>query len=325
MDGREPFDVFVGLLCSLHPVGPLQLPPHKHHRRALTLEGAPWRRFQGLLPQLHLLPLPCHRLLLLLLPQQEEKVFLHTKCYFYISDACYRCILCTNNVKKINSSHNSKCKTELEEEYNEIPDSPAFLCGKCNAPFKIWPKEKLALLHSLWCIKCEQVIIRSVEQNVHVCFLCDKMLCGLHIRPRNTTCEYGQAIRPGNTGRITVHWELLENLHTNTNYQNDLFIPPTASSSRAQGTEPSFQNRDNNPPGYTSSGPTTSPRQLTPSAPPVQHSSRLGFNPLPTETSMDHQSILLPRVPAGPEGSSQTPIYHELPPSYDVAMQDSTN
>ena len=81
LDGREPFDIFVGLLCRLPPAGPLQLPPHKHHRRALTLEGSPWRRFQSLLPQLHLLPLPCHCLLLLLLHQQEEKVFLHTKCY----------------------------------------------------------------------------------------------------------------------------------------------------------------------------------------------------------------------------------------------------
>ena len=301
MDGRLPFDVSGGLLCRLPPSWPLQLPPHIDQRRAQTLEGASWRRFQSLLPKLHLLPLSCSCLLLLLFHQQEEKVFPQNICYCLFSNACYRCILCTKNVKKINWSHNSKCKAEFEEEYNEIPDSPAFFCGKCNAPFKIWPKEKLALVHSLWCIKCEQVIVNSGEQNVHVCFLCDKMLCGLHRRP-------------GNTGRITVEWAFLENLHTNTNYQDDLFVPPTEASSRLT------HNGDDNPPVYKPSAPSTTPRHFTPSAPPpsVQHSSRMDFNRLPTETSMDHQSMLLPR-----EGSSHhTPICPDLPPSYDVAMQD---
>ena len=252
-------------------------------------------------------------------------------CYYYISRKrrflsqvktngkflilYYRCILCTKEVKKIDWSHNSKCKREFEEEYNGIPDSPAFLCGKCNAPFKIWPKEKLALLHTLWCVKCDQVIIESSQQNIHVCFLCDKMLCGRHIRPG---CR--------NTGITRVDWAFLENLHTNSSYQDDLFIQPTASSSVAHGPAPSVQNNSDDLPGYNykSSGPSTTPRHFTPSAPlpSVQHSSRLGFNPLPSETSMDQQSRLLPRAVGGPEASSPNDNCHDLPPSYDVAMQD---
>jgi len=258
-------------------------------------------------------------------------------CYYYISRK-RRCILCTKDVKKIDWSHNSKCKREFEEEYNEIPDSPAFLCGKCNSPFKIWPKEKLALLHSLWCVKCDQVIIESSQQNIHVCFLCDKMLCGRHIRPGTR-----------NTGRSTVDWAFLENLHTNDdyqedlhtnnnyqedlhtngNYQEDLFIQPTVSSSVAQGPEPSVQNNPDDLPGYNfkPSGPPTTPRDFTPSAPlpSVQHSSRLGFNPIPSEISMEQQSRLLPRMVGEPEASSHPlndSCQDDLPPSYHVAMQD---
>jgi len=233
-------------------------------------------------------------------------------CYYYISRK-RRCILCTKDVKKIDWSHNSKCKRDLEEEYNEITDSPAFLCGKCNSPFKIWPKEKLALLHSLWCVKCEQVIIASSQQNVHVCFLCDKMLCGLHIRPG-----------PRNTGRTTIDWAFLENLHTNDDYQEDLFLRSTSSSSVAHGTMPSLQNHPDDLPGYNykPSGPTT-PRHFTPSAPlpSVQHS----FNPVPSETSTEQQSRLLPRMVGESEASSHPPndsCQDDLPPSYHVAMQD---
>ena len=224
------------------------------------------------------------------------------KCFF-------RCILCTNNVKKIDWSHNSKCKSELEEKYNEIPDSPAFACAKCNnEPFKIWPKEKLALTHRLWCSKCEQVIVRSPEQNIHVCFLCDKMLCGRHINPG-----------PWNRGRTIVDWAFLENLHTADDYQQDLSIQqPAASTSLASGSEPSSHNRDNNPASKSSNPPTT--KNFTPSAPSpsLQNSSRL--NRLTTERPMTEQSLLSPR----PEGSSHTSIEicHDLPPSYDAAMQD---
>jgi len=238
-------------------------------------------------------------------------------CYYYISRK-RRCILCTKEVKKIDWSHNSKCKREFEEEYNGIPDSPAFLCGKCNAPFKIWPKEKLALLHTLWCVKCDQVIIESSQQNIHVCFLCDKMLCGRHMIPG-----------PRNTGRTTVDWAFLENLHTNSSYQEDLFIQPTASSSVAHGPAPSVQNNSDDLPGYhdKTSGPSTTPSHFTPSAPlpSVQHSSRIGFNPLPSETSMDQESRLLPRAVGGPEASFHPPndsCQDDLPPSYDLAMQD---
>jgi len=298
MDGRVPFDVSVGLLCSLPPTRPLLyllISINAGHKPLKERLGVAFKVFY-------------RSFICCLCP------VIACCCYYYIGRK-RRCILCTKDVKKIDRSHNSKCKSELEEKYNEIPDSPAFLCGKCNAPFKLWPKEKLALIHSLWCIRCEQVITNFREQNVHVCFLCDKMLCGLHIK-----------LGPGNMGRTTIDWAFLENLHINSNYQDDLFIPPTtASVSVARGPEPSLHN----PPVYNASGPSTTPRHFTPSAPSapspsVQHSSMLGFNPLPTESSMDHQSMLLPRVPARPEGSSHTSneIYIDLPPSYDVAMQD---
>ena len=77
------FDCSVRLLCRLAPTWHLQLSPHVDPRRAQEREGKDWNRLQSLLPQLrqlHLLPLPCNRLLLLLL-HQEEKVFSSNKCY----------------------------------------------------------------------------------------------------------------------------------------------------------------------------------------------------------------------------------------------------
>ena len=96
VDGRVPFGVSVRLLLRIPPPWPLQLLPHINQLWAQTFEGETWCGFHSLLPKFHLLPLPCHRLLLLLLHQQEKKVIPQNKYHIVY----FRCLLQVHSLYK---------------------------------------------------------------------------------------------------------------------------------------------------------------------------------------------------------------------------------
>ena len=148
------------------------------------------------------------------------------------------------------------------------------------------------------------MILNAAEQNIHICFLCDKMLCGRHIKAG-----------PTNTIRTIVDWAFLENLTIETDYQGDLFIPQTMNSSRqTAGTQPPLHY----PPVLQYSSTTVFSSTAPPSL-PGDFSSRSGFDSDPSaDNFLDQQGS---REQEAPEADCDV-VYNDLPPSYDIAMQD---
>ena len=169
------------------------------------------------------------------------------------------------------------------EEYQRIPDSTNYFCKKCDdAPLKVWPAEKLAKKD---CSKCSERITNS-GSNLHLCFICDKALCACHVHPADPSAA------------VIVDWDFLED------------IPGTDSdpSSSALLVQPSssFALPPYTPPQSTA---------FQPSAPPVLPGylpSEIGVQGSTTTSYIPRDSVHLP--PSDP--------YPDLPPSYDIAIQD---
>jgi len=200
-----------------------------------------------------------------------------------------RCNLCGEDVKiTTNSSkyHKLVCKEYRMEEYQRIPDSTSYFCKKCDdAPLKIWPAEKLAKKS---CSKCSEKIINS-GSNLHLCFICDKALCARHVHSTDPSAA------------VIVDWDWMEDIpgiDSDPSASALLVVQPSSSSALPPYTLPQSA-------------------AFHPSAPPVlppgNMSSEIGgqgsttSSYIPARDSVQHP-------PSDP--------YPDLPPSYDIAVQD---
>lgn len=206
-----------------------------------------------------------------------------------------RCKLCGEDVKiRANTyqSHKLVCKEYRMEEYQRIPDSTNYFCKKCDdAPLKIWPPEKLAKTK---CSKCRERII-NFEGNLHLCFICDKALCPRHLHPSDPSAA------------VIVDWDFMEGIPDATmeGIPDATETDPSASALLVQ-------------PSSSHDLPSYSPQSTDfhPSAPvPLRtmiHSEIGGQGSTPSYIPRD--SVQHP--PSGP--------YLDLPPSYDIAVQDKS-
>jgi len=87
------------------------------------------------------------------------------------------CSLCKEQVRMNSGNHRPECKERLQNVYDYIPDSEMYSCADCNSPLKLWPVEKI---EKSPCIKCRNFEIINSGSNLHMCFVCDGVLCDRH-------------------------------------------------------------------------------------------------------------------------------------------------
>jgi len=197
-----------------------------------------------------------------------------------------RCNLCGEDIRiTTNSSkyHKMVCKEYRMEEYQRIPDSTNYFCKKCDdAPLKVWPAEKLAKKD---CSKCSERITNS-GSNLHLCFICDKALCARHVHPTDPSAA------------VIVDWDFLEDIPgTDSDPSSSaLLVQPSSSSALPPYTPPQST-------AFQPSAPSVLPGYLP---------SEIGVQGSTTTSYIPRDSVHLP--PSDP--------YPDLPPSYDIAIQD---
>jgi hypothetical protein len=103
-------------------------------------------------------------------------------------------------VRTYNRSHRTDCKEKLQDAYKSIPDSPMYSCSECNSPLKLWPVEKI---EKSQCLKCRNFEIINSGSNLHMCFVCDSVLCDRH-----------NAFFPITGGRMVVDFGKMDTLVT---------------------------------------------------------------------------------------------------------------
>jgi len=201
-------------------------------------------------------------------------------------------------------------------------------CQKCDTHLKVWPCAKL---RSMDCAECF-VKIENNGENIHLCFICDKMLCPKH---KNSDSEE----------RIHIDWSKPETVPL-----PDLGDGGISESSDSHGF-PDLQegspvsNRTPFNPSLPAESPGSEPS--LPSVPPPSyirsyisgHNLQIPPNTDPTIRPyvFDPQPLQSIRNPYTPDDSSnqinlynlsQNPdgdVFPDLPPSYEVAMMDETD
>ena len=168
------------------------------------------------------------------------------------------------------------------EEYQRIPDSSNYFCKKCDdTPLKIWPPEKLAKSK---CSKCCERITNSGD-NLHLCFICNKALCGRHFHPTDPSAA------------IIVDWDFMEGVP-------DATSDPSSSALLVQP-----------PSNYALPSYTSQSTDYHPSAPVPLRNMHSNIGGQGSTTSF------IPRDSTKPPPSD---LYSDLPPSYDIAVQDKS-
>ena len=216
---------------------------------------------------------------------QEDQVRRLLPCL--IPDLHFRCNLCGEDVKITTNTakyHKLVCKEYRMEEYERIADSTNYFCKKCDDA----PLKiwPAEKLAKTKCSKCSAKIINS-GSNLHLCFICDKALCARHVHPADPSAA------------VIVDWDFLEGIPDGTTSD------PSSSALLAQPSSSSAL------PPYSSSQSTA----FQPSAPVPPRSMHREIGGRGSTTTF------IPRDSVQPPPSDP---YPDLPPSYDIAVQDKS-
>jgi len=257
----------------------------------------------------------------------DDSVRGHFKCFFYSLSCflpCLGCLLCCYLFcfqkikcklcgKRVWGAHEHRKRCRERPAYEEIPDSPMYNCQNCNTHLKVWPTEKV---ESMDCVSPECFEkVKNNGENVHLCFICDMMVCPKH----NRNPEERINIDFSNPESVTIITDYRGSEDGSRN-ENSGFPDPRRQSI-AEGSN------------FFPSDPSVSPTfdNSSPSAPPTygsNHSPMICPYASPSNTS-EHPPELNPHNP--PNVNTYNPpqqsddLFPDLPPSYEVAMMDESD
>lgn len=226
-------------------------------------------------------------------------------CYcYYRYNKMVKCLLCHKDVRK-GKSHRRQCLSGQRMAYNFMPNSSLYTCARCDEPLKLWSVERL---DAAFCTKCNTRITNTGD-NLHLCFLCDKVLCSGHSR----------GVAPG-SGPRTIEWGS-SSFGVNWGDVADRYaaaapVPAQTPRNGTQQPQPPPPEGSDLLPHYVPPPPSAT----TPSAPMLPGPSNPpGSLALPPYPSPKRDPPTNPSAPGAVE-DQEDPDSPDLPPSYEAAM-----